>query len=272
MYELLLFAFSIFAGFIGAILGLGGGIIIVPTLTLLLHVDIRYAVAASLISVIATSSGAASNFLKSNLTNLRVASFLEMGTVFGAITGFLITSYVNASFLYFLFAGFLIFSSLMMLRQRHDRVATHNHPWSDKLGFASQYPDKTDQLIDYKVENVFWGLFLMYFAGILSALLGIGSGVLKVLAMDNAMKLPIKVSSATSNFMIGVTAVASASAYFVKGDVHPPLVIPVALGIIIGSWCGARTMKKMESSTIRIIFIVIMFIVSIQMIYKGLQS
>lgn len=269
MYELLLFALSIFAGCIGAILGLGGGIIIVPVLTLLLHVDIRYAIAASLVSIIATSSGAASNFLKSNLTNLRVASFLELGTVFGAITGFLISSYIHGAFLYFLFAGFLVFSAIMMFRQRQDIVSTRNHSWADRLGLASSYPGPGQSKIDYKVERVPLGLFFMYFAGILSALLGIGSGVLKVLAMDNAMRLPIKVSSATSNFMIGVTAVASAGAYFVRGDIKPPIVVPVALGIIVGSWFGARAMKKLNASTIRVLFIVIMLIVAAQMIYKG---
>lgn len=272
MFEILLFLLSVFAGFLGAILGIGGGLIIVPALTLLLGVDIKYAIAASLISIIATSSGAAASFLRDHMTNLRVAVFLEIGTVFGAITGFLIATYIQSSMLYFLFGVFLIFSAVMMLRQREENISQNDHPVSAKLKFASHFPGPDKQPIHYKVEGVWLGLFLMYGAGILSALLGIGSGVLKVLAMDGAMKLPMKVSSATSNFMIGVTAVASASAYMLRGDVHPPIVVPVAIGIILGSWVGARTMMKMSSGSIRKIFIALLIIVSIQMIYKGMQG
>lgn len=272
MFEIMLFLFSLLAGFIGAILGIGGGMIIVPALTLLLHVDIRYAIAASLISIIATSSGAAASFLKDHITNLRVAVFLEVGTVLGAITGFLIASYIRASILYLLFGAFLLFSALMMFRQRQDSMAEKNHPLSEKLKFASHFPGTNNQSIPYNVANVWLGLFFMYGAGILSALLGIGSGVLKVLAMDGAMKLPMKVSSATSNFMIGVTAVASAGAYMLRGDIHPPIVTPVALGIIIGSWFGARTMLKMSPQLIRRVFVLLLIIVSLQMIYKGFQG
>lgn len=272
MYEILLFLISISAGFLGAILGIGGGLIIVPVLSLFLGVDIRYAIAASLVSIVATSSGAAASFLKDHITNLRVAVFLEIGTVFGAITGFLISSYVQSSLLYFLFGGFLIFSAVMMFRNRQEHISTNDHPLSKRLGFASHIPGPKGESLHYKVENVGLGLFLMYGAGILSALLGIGSGVLKVLAMDGAMKLPIKVSSATSNFMIGVTAVASASAYLLKGDIHPPIVVPVALGIILGSWFGAKAMLNIPSTQIRKIFIVLLVFVSLQMIYKGWQG
>lgn len=272
MYELILFLSSIAAGFIGTLLGLGGGIIVVPVLTLFLEIDIRYAIAASLLSVITTSSSGAANFLKEGLANLRIATFLEVGTVFGAITGFFIASSINASFLYFLFAGFLIFSMVMMYRQREDIISEYNHPWSEKLNLSGVYTDRVGVMIDYKVDKADLSLFFMYIAGILSAILGIGSGILKVIAMDNAMKLPMKVSTATSNFMIGVTAVASAGAYFIKGDIRPPIVIPVALGVIIGSWLGARAVKKVPSSAIRIIFIILMFFVSLQMIYKGYTS
>lgn len=271
MYELILFFISIGAGFLGAILGIGGGLIVVPVLTLLLHVDIRFAIAASLISIVATSSGAAASFLKDHLTNLRVAVLLEIGTVFGAIGGFLISKSIHSSVLFLAFGGFLLFSALMMLRKRGDAVSTTDHPWSTHLRLASSYPNEKGDPINYAVEKVPLGLALMFFAGAMSALLGIGSGILKVLAMDGAMKLPMKVSSATSNFMIGVTATASAGAYLLEGDIQPQIAAPVAIGIIVGSWFGAMAMVRMKPALIRKIFVVVLGIVSIQMILKGLS-
>jgi uncharacterized membrane protein YfcA len=271
MLELLLLASSILAGFLGSLLGIGGGMIIVPLLTLVYGVDIRYAVAASLISIVATSSGAAASYLKDSLTNLRLAVFLEIGTVTGAVVGFLIASYIKAQYLYLLFGFFLLFSALMMLRNRAEHVSNKNHPWADALKLDSSYPDAKGNSIAYKVEKVPFALFAMFGAGILSALLGIGSGILKVLAMDGAMKLPIKVSSATSNFMIGVTASASAGAYFLKGDVRPEIAAPVAVGIIVGSFFGAKLMVKMSAASIRYIFVVLLSVVSVQMIIKGVR-
>lgn len=271
MMSLILFPVSIVAGFIGSLLGLGGGVIVVPVLTLFFGVDIRYAVAASLISIIATSSGAAASFLKDHLTNLRLAILLEIGTVFGAMSGFLISSSLKSSALYLCFGGFLLFSAIMMFRQKKDSRAEVNHPWSEKLGLHSKYPEK-GEWIHYKISNVPFGLISMYVAGIFSALLGIGSGIFKMMAMDGAMKIPMKVSSATSNFMIGVTASASAGAYFIRGDIKPEIASPVALGIIVGAYIGARLMPKMNAVSIRKVFIVVMLIVSIQMILKGLQG
>lgn len=269
MFEILLLVTSIAAGFLGALLGLGGGIIIVPVLTLVYHVDIRYAIAASLISIVATSSGAAATYLKDSLTNLRLAVFLEVGTVSGAIVGFLIASFIKAQFLYLLFGVFLLFSALMMLRRRSEHVSEKNHPWAENLKLDGVFDDGLGHEIPYKVENVPLGLFAMFAAGVMSALLGIGSGVFKVLAMDGAMKLPMKVSSATSNFMIGVTASASAGAYLLRGDVRPEIAAPVAVGIIIGSTLGARAMIKMSPLLIRKIFVVVLAIISVQMIMKG---
>ena len=269
MHELLLFAISIGAGFLGALLGIGGGMIIVPVLTLYLHVDIRYAIAASLISIVATSSGAAASFLRDKLTNLRVAVLLEVGTVSGAITGFLIASFVKPGILFLIFGFFLMFSAAMMLRRREEARAVVDHPWSRRLRLAGSFPNEQGEATYYVVEKVPSGIFYMYLAGILSALLGIGSGILKVMAMDGAMKLPIKVSSATSNFMIGVTATASAGAYFAQGLVRPEIAAPVALGIIIGSWFGARMMVKMKPQMLRYIFVILLSVVSVQMILKG---
>lgn len=270
MYEAILLLTSIGAGFLGSLLGLGGGIIIVPTLSLLFHVNIRYAIAASLISIVATSSGAAASFLRDHLTNLRLAVFLEMGTVLGAICGFLISKQVKPSFLFLLFGVFLFFSAVMMLKKKGDALSQKDHPWSHKLKLAGSFPTRGGQEIAYKIEQVPLGLFLMLLAGLLSALLGIGSGIFKVLAMDGVMKVPMKVSSATSNFMIGVTATASAGAFLLRGDIRPEIAAPVSVGIIIGSWVGARAMVKMPADTIRKIFVVVLTIVSIQMIMKGL--
>ncbi len=270
MFEVLLLVTSVGAGFLGALLGLGVGIIVVPVLTLLYQIDIRYAIAASLISIVATSSGAAASYLKDSLTNLRLAVFLEVGTVSGAIVGFLISTFIKAQFLFLLFGGFLLFSALIMLRKREEHISEVNHPWAEKLKLDGVYPEKNGHWVSYKVQHVPLGLFAMVGAGVMSALLGIGSGIFKVLAMDGAMKLPIKVSSATSNFMIGVTASASAGAYLLRGDVRPEIAAPVAVGIIIGSFIGAKVMVKMPAQIIRKIFVVVLSIVSIQMIYKGL--
>ncbi|MFZ4714008.1 MAG: sulfite exporter TauE/SafE family protein [Bacteriovoracaceae bacterium] len=272
MTLLVLLFISILAGFTGALLGLGGGIIVVPALTLLYGVNIRYAVAASLISIVATSSGAAASFLRDRLTNLRLAVFLELGTVTGAIIGFLISSYISTKFLFLLFGGFLFFSALMMLRKREDGSgALQNHPWAEKLKLDGSYPGKNG-LQHYYVSHVDFGLLAMIVAGMLSALLGIGSGIFKVLAMDGAMKLPIKVSSATSNFMIGVTATASAGAYLLRGDIEPAIATPVALGIILGSFLGAKAMVRLPAEKIRKIFVFVIIIVSVQMITKGLKT
>lgn len=271
MIVLLIFVISIFAGFLGSLLGLGGGIIVVPILSLVVGVDIKYAVAASLIAVVATSSGAAASFLKDHLTNLRLAVILEVGTVLGAIVGFLISAYINSKFLFTLFGGILMFSAIMMLRKKVDNRGLVNHPIAEKLNLAGSYTEKNGQLIEYKVENVPGGLTIMFIAGVLSAVLGIGSGIFKVIAMDSLMKIPMKVSSATSNFMIGVTAAASAGAYLIRGDIRPEVAGPVAVGIIIGSYYGAKVMPKLPTAIIKKVFIFILMITAAQMLYKGLK-
>lgn len=271
MLSLLLLLVSVLAGFLGSILGLGGGTIVVPFLTLVLGVDIRYAIAASLISIVATSSGAAASFLRDHLTNLRVAVFLELGTVIGAMTGFMITSSISSRWLYMIFGVFLFFSAIMMLLKKKDSITDIDHPWSKKLNLAGNYRHENGQMIEYKVDNVPFGLITMFFAGIMSALLGIGSGIFKVLAMDNAMKMPLKVSSATSNFMIGVTAAGSAGAFLLQGDIRPDIACPVAIGIILGAFVGGKTMPKMKAATIRKIFVVAMGIVAFQMLKKAFE-
>jgi uncharacterized membrane protein YfcA len=273
--SIVLFLISIFAGTLGAILGLGGGIVIIPTLTLFYGVDIRYAIGASIVSIIATSSGAAASYVRDHMTNVKLAIFLEVGTTIGAATGAVLAGLVNTQFLFILFALTMFQSAWSMWKKArfggHEQLAATSHPWSISLGLNSSYPDSATQSeISYQVENVPIGLAMMLLAGLLSGLLGIGSGVLKVLAMDTAMKLPIKVSSATSNFMIGVTAAASAGAYFMRGEIIPAIAAPVAVGVLVGSWVGARIMVRLPAQRIRQAFVIVLLIVGCQMITKGL--
>jgi uncharacterized protein len=272
MTGILMVLISIFAGILGSILGLGGGIIIIPALTLLFGIDIRFAIGASLISVIATSSGAAASFVRDHMTNIRVAIFLEVATTTGAICGAILSSYLQSKYLFLLFSILLLHSAFLMWRRGKKKLLEmpgKGHPWAHRLKLHSHYPD-LGKNVEYLVENVPLGFFYMFGAGILSALLGIGGGILKVLAMDSAMKLPIKVSSATSNFMIGVTAAASAGIYYMKGDILPEIAAPVAIGVLFGSFLGAKLMTKMKANLIRNIFIIVLVIVSIQMGIKGM--
>jgi hypothetical protein len=274
----ILFFISIFAGTLGAILGLGGGLIVIPALTLIFGVDIRHAVGASIVSVIATSSGAAARYVRDHMTNIRLAIFLEVATTVGAVCGAFLSSYFKSQYLFFLFSLLLLHSAYSMWsRGREEKseqsVPSEGHPWARYLKLNSKYPDfHLGRDVAYVVESVPLGFVYMFGAGVLSALLGIGSGVLKVLAMDSAMKLPIKVSSATSNFMIGVTAAASAGAYYMKGDILPEIAAPVALGVLCGSFLGAHFMHRMKAPLIRQIFIFILLIVALQMAIKGFKG
>ncbi len=247
----------------------------VPFLTLALGIDIQTAIAASLISIVATSSGAAAAYLKDHLTNLRLAVVLEIGTVTGAMTGFLLHRHIQTSFLFSLFGLFLLWSAWIMFRRRkevHELVGTVSHPWADKLKLNGTFIDHLGQRKEYKVENLGWGIFSMYGAGVISALLGIGSGSLKVLAMDGAMKLPIRTSTATSNFMIGVTAAASAGAFMLEGKINPQIASPVAVGVLVGSMIGAKIMLKLPAVQIRRLFVIVLIIIGLQMVFKGIRG
>lgn len=264
---------SIVAGIVGSVLGLGGGIIVTPALTLLFNVDIKHAIGASIISVICTSSGSAIAYLKDKITNVRIGMFLEVATTIGAITGAFLGGLFNSSVLYLIFGFFLLYSAINMIKNRNTETPENitTDPLAEKLNLNGSYYDKAlDKNIDYNVDSVKGAFGVMYGAGIMSGLLGIGSGSFKVMAMDMFMKLPLKVSSATSNFMMGVTAAASAGIYFSKGDIDPKIAAPVALGVLIGATIGARIMQRLKSKTIRKIFIPILGYVSIQMILKGL--
>ncbi|HEY4640803.1 MAG TPA: sulfite exporter TauE/SafE family protein [Thermoanaerobaculia bacterium] len=262
---------SFIAGVLGSLLGLGGGMIVVPALTLLLGIDIRLAIGASIISVIATSSGAAAAYVKENLANLRVAMFLEIGTTLGAISGAYLAGIVHTRFLFILFGLLLAWSAFAMLQKRPAaHGAAYASPLADRLRLHSSYFDEAiGQAVDYRVTRPLTGLGLMYLAGAASGLLGIGSGALKVPAMDLAMRLPMKVSTATSNFMIGVTAAASAGLYFVRGDIDPVLAAPVAAGVLFGATIGSRFLGRLESRVIRAVFVVVLVVVSVQMLVRG---
>ena len=268
-----IFIISIFAGGLGSILGLGGGIIVTPALTLLFGVDIQHAIGASLISVIATSSGAAVAYIRDHITNIRIGMFLEIATTVGAITGAMIGGIISPNSLYIIFGLLLFYSAIAMLKKAKQElpgeVALSDMGRTLKL--QGEYYDKAlDKKVAYNVDNVYGGFGVMYGAGVISGLLGIGSGSFKVMAMDVFMKLPLKVSSATSNFMMGVTGAASAGIYLFRGDISPSIAAPVALGVLIGATIGARIMQKLKSKTIRKLFIPILIYVSAQMIAQGL--
>lgn len=271
---LLMLGVGIFAGIMGSILGIGGGMIVTPIVTLAMGLDIKYAIGASIIAVIATSSGSTIAFLKDDVLNLRVAMFLEIATTIGAIIGALLTGAFDPMILYILFGSLLVFSSWNMYRKMRSVQEVLQHvtadKWAEKFNLNSSYYDKnTKQQVDYQVENVPGGFLIMLGAGLASGMLGIGSGAFKVMAMDGAMKMPLKPSSATSNLMMGVTAAASATVYFFNGSIRPDLAVPLALGILGGSTIGTRIMQVLPSKIIRLIFIPILLYLGLQMILKG---
>jgi uncharacterized membrane protein YfcA len=264
---------SISAGILGSILGLGGGIIVTPALTLLFGVDIQHAIGASLISVIATSSGAAIAYIRDGITNIRVGMFLEIATTVGAITGALIAGLIAPNFLYIIFGLLLLYSALAMLKKTKEELPGEVplHSVASKLKLQGEYYDKAlKKNVTYNVDNVYGGFGVMYGAGVISGLLGIGSGSFKVMAMDVFMKLPLKVSSATSNFMMGVTGAASAGIYLFRGDINPIISAPVAIGVLVGATLGAKIMQRLKSKTIRKLFIPVLMYVAIQMMAQGL--
>jgi uncharacterized membrane protein YfcA len=272
-FTLLIAAGSFLAGLLGSLTGLGGGVIIVPLLTLVFHVDIRYAIGASLVSVIATSSGAAAAYLKEGFSNIRVGMFLEVATTVGALCGAYLATRIPTAAIAIIFGLVLLYSAsdsakhdtLVPIQQRSDPLAA-------RLRLDGTYPTRDAGLQKYHVRRVPLGFGLMYVAGTLSGLLGIGSGAVKVLAMDRAMSIPFKVSTTTSNFMIGVTAAASAGIYLHRGYIDPGLAMPVMLGVLGGALLGARILPEAEVRALRVLFSVAIAAVAIQMIFKGLRG
>ena len=260
---------SFLAGLLGALTGLGGGVVLVPMLTILFGVDIRYAIGASLVSVIATSSGAAAAFVREGYSNIRIGMFLEVATTIGAIFGAMIATHVPTAGLAITFGVVLLFTSYFSIRPHPvdvfdptpDRLAT-------TLRLNGSYPTLTGPAT-YNVRHVPAGFGLMFVAGSFSGLLGIGSGALKVLAMDQAMRIPFKVSTTTSNFMIGVTAAASAGIYLNRGYIDPGIAMPVMLGVLAGSMLGARILMSARTRWLRRVFGGVIVLLSLEMIYNG---
>jgi uncharacterized membrane protein YfcA len=272
--SMLLALVSVLAGFLGALTGLGGGAVIVPVLTLAFRVDMRYAIGASLVSVIATSSGAAAAFVREGFTNLRIGMLLEIGTTLGALAGAAIAAVAPTQALAIVFGVVLLHSAYLNTRPQQDRTDYAGSPdrLAAKLRLDGTYPAADGSIRAYHVRRVPLGFLLMGIAGVLSGLLGIGSGAIKVLAMDRAMRLPFKVSATTSNFMIGVTAAASAGVYLRRGYVDPGLAMPVVLGVLAGSMVGARVLRSTQSRVLRHVFAVVLVLLGLQMIYSALQG
>jgi hypothetical protein len=263
---------SIGAGLLGSLTGLGGGIIVIPLLTLALGVDIRYAIGASLVSVIATSSGAAAAYVREGFVNIRIGMFLEVATVSGALLGAFAAAYIPASAIAVVFGLVLLYSAYVGIRgYGADNPVVAPDNLATRLRMNGAYPSAGGVRL-YNVRSVVPGMGLMAFAGILSGLLGIGSGALKVIAMDRIMKIPFKVSTTTSNFMIGVTAAAGAGVYLNRGYVDPVVDLPVMLGVLAGSLVGSRILTKARTGALRVIFAIVIALVGMEMMYKGLSG
>ena len=268
---------AVLAGFLGSLVGLGGGIIITPALTILFGIDIKYAIGASIVAVIATSSGSAIAFVKDHVSNMRVGMLLEVFTTAGGVVGALMAGIFSSKLLYIFFSLILLNSFYGMLKKtglitkvKTEEEKVENDKYADRYKLNSTYYDKaTGKTVVYNVTNVPQGSLVMFGAGFASGLLGIGSGAFKVVALDSYMKLPIKVSTATSNFMMGVTATASALIYFFNGTINPAIAAPIALGTLIGSRTGAKVMQRLDAKYIRYIFLPILLFTIVNMFLKG---
>ena len=268
----LVFAISAVAGGLGALTGLGGGVVVTPALTLLLGVDIRYAIGASLVSVIATSSGAASAYVREGYSNIRIGMFLEIATTLGALLGAFLATRTPTAILSVIFGLVLLHAAWQSSRGRpHDEKSKKPDALARRLKLDGSYPS-ADGPCAYQVGHVKTGFGLMFGAGTLSGLLGIGSGALKVIAMDQAMHVPFKVSTTTSNFMIGVTAAASAGIYLSRGYIEPGLAMPVMLGVLAGSILGARQLMGAKVPVLRWIFAGVVGVMAVEMIVAGVKG
>ncbi len=271
--DLGIFIVCIGAGLIGALSGVGGGIIVVPALTIIFGIDVRLAIGASIVSVIATSSGAAATYVRDRITDMRVGMFLELATTSGAVTGALLAALVAPASLLVLLGVVLLGSAGQQARRLGEEVPPSVEPSGAalRLRLIGSYPDeKLGREVHYAARRVPLGFVLMGLAGLVSGLLGIGSGALKVLAMDGAMRLPMKVSTATSNFMIGVTAAASAGIYLGRGDVDPRIAAPVALGVLAGASIGARLLPRLSNRRVRLTFLPVLVAIGLETLARGL--
>jgi hypothetical protein len=267
-----LFALAIGAGFIGAMSGLGGGVFIVPALVVLARMPMKVAVGASLISVVATSAGASVAFVRDGWTNLKIAMVLECATVTGAVAGAYLAGVIPTTVLELLFALMMIQSAYFSLRKKQDDVIEDGSPLAKRLELVGDVPHETGKQVHFEIVNLSGGAAVMVIAGLMSGLLGIGSGALKVMAMDFIMHIPLKVSSATSNFMIGVTAGAGALVFLARGDVPTTIATPVALGVTAGALAGSRLLPHANEHALRMVFVVILVLIAAEMGWRALSG
>lgn len=268
----LLLVFSYLAGVLGALTGLGGGIIVIPVLVLIFHIDIHYAMGASLISVIATSSGAAAAYLRDGYTNLRLGMFLEVAAVIGAFAGALLITIFSKAMIAIIFSIVILISAFMTVTRNEEHEQQANaHPLANILQLNGKYPYH-GKFRGYCVQRVPLGFILLGIGGALSGLLGIGAGIVKVIALDSAMQLPYKVATTTSNFMIGMTAAVSAGIYFMHGYIIPTIAFPVLIGVVFGAFTGAKLLNRINTQALRIIFSITISIVALQLMYEAITG
>lgn len=273
VFTLAVWAISAAAGFLGALTGLGGGVVIVPVLALAMGVDIKYAIGASLVSVIATSSGAAAAYVKEGYSNIRIGLLLEIATTIGAVLGAYLAARISTHVIAIIFGLVLVQSAVQSLFNKegeHETIAECD-ALCRRFRLAGDYPFQGGRR-KYGVKNLPAGFSLMFGAGTLSGLLGIGSGAVKVIAMDRAMKIPFKVSTTTSNFMIGVTAAASAGVYLSRGYIDPRVAMPVMLGVLAGAFLGTKVLVHAPVRTLRIVFGVVILLLAAEMIFSGITG
>lgn len=260
------------AGLLGSLTGLGGGVVVIPVLTLCFGVDFHYAVGAALVASIATSSGSGSAYVKEGITNVRLGMFLEIATTLGAVLGAAIAIYLNNSIIAVIYGLVLILTGIMQFVKKQDHMGEKGSESARRLKLFGTWPQPDGTKKPYELRNVAGGFSVMGIAGMLSGILGIGSGVLKVIAMDNLMKVPFKVSTTTSNFMMGVTACASAVVYIQRGNIVPGIACPVMIGVLLGALTGARLLKRLDVRLLRKVFAFAVFAVAANMIYMGLTG
>ena len=271
-FSIVLLCGAFCAGLLGSLTGLGGGVVVIPVLTLIFGIDFHYAVGAALVSSIATSSGSGSAYVKEGITNIRLGMFLEIATTVGAVTGAFVAVWLNSSAIAVIFGCVLLLTAAMQQRRKSDHEGVRGSELARRLRLFGSWPQRDGTRKYYEVRNVGGGFSVMYVAGVLSGILGIGSGVLKVIAMDGLMKVPFKVSTTTSNLMMGVTACASAVVYVQRGNIVPTIAWPIMLGVLTGALLGARLLKRLDVSVLRRVFAIVIALVAINMIYNGLQG
>ena len=268
-FTLILLAASYCAGLLGSLTGLGGGVVVIPVLTLCFGVDFHYAVGAALVASIATSSGSGSAYVKEGVTNIRLGMFLEIATTIGAVCGAAVAIYLNSNTIAIIYGGVLVLTAAMQQRRKSDHDGVVGSEMARRLKLFSSWPQKDGTMKHYQLRHVGGGFSVMYVAGVLSGILGIGSGVLKVIAMDGIMKVPFKVSTTTSNFMMGVTACASAVIYVQRGNIVPGMACPVMIGVLFGALTGAKLLKRLDVRLLRRMFCIVILMVAANMIYQG---